>query len=103
MPPPPSPSGRNRSPPVMRVTSSNDTPRPFFGSTSPPGSVNPPRRSGAAARGWPTLHRIAGDLSSHRVQTVVQISLDLTNTTEALETATMARRAGVDWLEAGTP
>jgi 3-hexulose-6-phosphate synthase/6-phospho-3-hexuloisomerase len=37
------------------------------------------------------------------VQTVVQISLDLTNITEALETATMARRAGVDWLEAGTP
>ncbi|MDB6169930.1 MAG: Orotidine 5-phosphate decarboxylase [Verrucomicrobia bacterium] len=34
---------------------------------------------------------------------IVQISLDLTDITEALETATMARRAGVDWLEAGTP
>ena len=34
---------------------------------------------------------------------VVQISLDLTNSTEALETAEMARRAGVDWIEAGTP
>lgn len=34
---------------------------------------------------------------------VVQISLDLTNIEEALETATMALRAGVDWLEAGTP
>ena len=34
---------------------------------------------------------------------VVQISLDLTDIEEALATATMARRAGVDWLEAGTP
>ncbi len=34
---------------------------------------------------------------------IVQISLDLTNITEALETAHMAMRAGVDWLEAGTP
>lgn len=34
---------------------------------------------------------------------IVQISLDLTNITEALETARMALRAGVDWLEAGTP
>lgn len=34
---------------------------------------------------------------------IVQISLDLTNIEEALETAAMALRAGVDWLEAGTP
>ncbi|MCW3082396.1 orotidine 5'-phosphate decarboxylase / HUMPS family protein [Segetibacter sp.] len=34
---------------------------------------------------------------------IVQISLDLTNIDEALETAAMAIRAGVDWLEAGTP
>ena len=34
---------------------------------------------------------------------VVQISLDLTNIDEALETAAMALRAGIDWLEAGTP
>lgn len=34
---------------------------------------------------------------------IVQISLDLTNINEALETAAMALRAGVDWLEAGTP
>lgn len=34
---------------------------------------------------------------------VVQISLDLTHIDEALETAALARRAGVDWLEAGTP
>ncbi len=34
---------------------------------------------------------------------VVQISLDLTNIQEALETAALALRAGVDWLEAGTP
>ncbi len=34
---------------------------------------------------------------------IVQISLDLTNIDEAVETAAMALRAGVDWLEAGTP
>ena len=34
---------------------------------------------------------------------IVQISLDLTNIDEALETASLAIRAGVDWLEAGTP
>lgn len=34
---------------------------------------------------------------------IVQISLDLTNIEEAIETATLAMRAGVDWLEAGTP
>ncbi|MEX2639046.1 MAG: orotidine 5'-phosphate decarboxylase / HUMPS family protein [Balneolales bacterium] len=34
---------------------------------------------------------------------VVQISLDLTNIEESLETAEIAMRAGVDWLEAGTP
>ena len=34
---------------------------------------------------------------------IVQISRDITNIPEALETARMARRAGVDWLEAGTP
>jgi len=34
---------------------------------------------------------------------IVQISLDLTDIPEALETAEMAMRAGVDWLEVGTP
>jgi 3-hexulose-6-phosphate synthase/6-phospho-3-hexuloisomerase len=34
---------------------------------------------------------------------IVQISLDLTHIDEALETAALALRAGVDWLEAGTP
>jgi 3-hexulose-6-phosphate synthase/6-phospho-3-hexuloisomerase len=34
---------------------------------------------------------------------VVQISLDLIDLNEALETATLAIRAGVDWLEVGTP
>lgn len=34
---------------------------------------------------------------------IVQISLDLTNKEEGLETAAMALRAGVDWIEAGTP
>lgn len=34
---------------------------------------------------------------------IIQISLDLNNIDEALKTAAMAIRAGVDWLEAGTP
>ncbi len=34
---------------------------------------------------------------------IVQISLDLTNIQEAIATAHLAMRAGVDWLEAGTP
>ena len=34
---------------------------------------------------------------------IVQISLDLTSLSEALATAALALRAGVDWLEAGTP
>lgn len=37
------------------------------------------------------------------MKTIVQISLDVTEIAEALETARMALRAGVDWLEAGTP
>ena len=37
------------------------------------------------------------------MRTVVQISLDVTTTAEALETAHLALQAGVDWLEAGTP
>src|ERR687898_561665 len=34
---------------------------------------------------------------------IVQISLDVVTIDEALSTAEMALRAGVDWLEAGTP
>src|SRR5947207_13969037 len=37
------------------------------------------------------------------MKTIVQISLDVTNIPEAIDTARMALRAGVDWLEAGTP
>ena len=37
------------------------------------------------------------------MKTIIQISLDLTNIPEAIETARMALRAGVDWLEVGTP
>ncbi|HEY0075581.1 MAG TPA: orotidine 5'-phosphate decarboxylase / HUMPS family protein, partial [Abditibacteriaceae bacterium] len=37
------------------------------------------------------------------MQTIVQISLDIVSIPEAIETARMALRAGVDWLEAGTP
>ncbi len=38
-----------------------------------------------------------------QMKPIVQISLDLTTIPEALATAEMALRAGVDWLEAGTP
>jgi 3-hexulose-6-phosphate synthase len=41
--------------------------------------------------------------SFKNMKPVVQISLDLTNIDEAIATAAMALRAGVDWLEAGTP
>ncbi|HEX4139730.1 MAG TPA: orotidine 5'-phosphate decarboxylase / HUMPS family protein [Candidatus Methylacidiphilales bacterium] len=37
------------------------------------------------------------------MKTIVQISLDLITIPEALDTAQLALRAGVDWLEAGTP
>ncbi len=37
------------------------------------------------------------------MQTTVQLSLDLITFPEALETAEIAIRSGVDWLEAGTP
>src|SRR5215469_1678776 len=37
------------------------------------------------------------------MNTIVQISLDLTSIPEALEIARVSERAGVDWLEAGTP
>ena len=42
-------------------------------------------------------------LSATRMRPIVQISLDLIDLKEALATAETARRAGVDWLEAGTP
>ena len=37
------------------------------------------------------------------MEPVVQISLDVTSIPEAIEMAEMAVRAGVDWIEAGTP
>jgi len=37
------------------------------------------------------------------MNTIVQISLDLTSIPEAIDTARLAMRCGVDWLEAGTP
>lgn len=42
-------------------------------------------------------------LTRPKMKPIVQISLDLTDIDEALETAALAMRAGVDWLEAGTP
>jgi 3-hexulose-6-phosphate synthase/6-phospho-3-hexuloisomerase len=37
------------------------------------------------------------------MNTIVQISLDIVSIPEAIETAHLAIRSGVDWLEAGTP
>jgi 3-hexulose-6-phosphate synthase/6-phospho-3-hexuloisomerase len=37
------------------------------------------------------------------MKTTVQLSLDLTDLNEAVKTAEIALRAGVDWLEVGTP
>jgi 3-hexulose-6-phosphate synthase len=37
------------------------------------------------------------------MHTIVQISLDITSIPEAIDTARLAVRCGVDWLEAGTP
>ncbi|MBV9443051.1 MAG: orotidine 5'-phosphate decarboxylase, partial [Acidobacteriaceae bacterium] len=37
------------------------------------------------------------------MQATVQLSLDLTNLQDAIDTAEIAIRAGVDWLEIGTP
>ena len=42
-------------------------------------------------------------LVTHAMQATVQLSLDLTDLDEAIRTADIALRAGVDWLEAGTP
>ena len=42
-------------------------------------------------------------LSVFRHRPVVQISLDLIDLNEAIATAELALRAGVDWLEVGTP
>jgi 3-hexulose-6-phosphate synthase/6-phospho-3-hexuloisomerase len=43
------------------------------------------------------------DSIMHPIRPIVQISLDLTSIEEALGHARKAVRAGVDWLEAGTP
>ena len=37
------------------------------------------------------------------MEPIVQLSLDLTDIKEAIETAQIAVEAGIDWLEAGTP
>ncbi len=48
------------------------------------------------------MHADSFDLQA-LTKPIVQISLDLTSISEALETAQIAVDAGVDWLEAGTP
>jgi len=42
-------------------------------------------------------------IETHRMRTKVQLSLDLIDLDEALATAEIALRAGIDWLEVGTP
>jgi 3-hexulose-6-phosphate synthase/6-phospho-3-hexuloisomerase len=49
------------------------------------------------------LRSTAGALIMPRMKPIVQISLDVINLEEAIDTAHRAVRAGVDWLEAGTP
>lgn len=48
------------------------------------------------------LSMYACEYDSH-MKPIAQISLDLIEIPEAIETAEMAMRAGIDWLEAGTP
>ena len=50
-----------------------------------------------------TFKTQALELTSRMHKPTVQISLDLVDLDEAIETAAMALRSGVDWLEAGTP
>lgn len=47
-----------------------------------------------------SIHRLTRENLSNPL---VQISLDLTNIAEALNTATVAVEAGADWIEIGTP
>ena len=61
-----------------------------------------------ADAGWPSVAecrpaRFARIDCKPTMKTIVQILLDLITIDEALSTAEMAMRAGVDWLEAGTP
>lgn len=50
-----------------------------------------------------TTSSIRGLTRANLTVPIVQISLDLTNITEALETARIAVEAGADWIEVGTP
>src|SRR6266436_6532015 len=66
--------------------------------------MRPARRfEGSRARRSAGLHEGGRAGTRLRMKPIVQISLDLTDVEEALATAAMAMRAGVDWLEAGTP
>ncbi len=49
------------------------------------------------------MHAALRRVTRLRMKPIVQISLDLIEIEEALSTAALAMRAGVDWLEAGTP
>lgn len=47
--------------------------------------------------------RRSEEMMRNKKKIYTQVSLDLTNIQEALELAEAATRAGIDWLEAGTP
>src|SRR5688500_18217407 len=102
MPPPPSPSGRNRSPPVVQNTILLRSPS-SIGSPARATSVPPALLQAAGPAVSYERPGRAHRLGPHSMKPIVQISLDVTNIPEALATAEMALRAGVDWLEAGTP
>ncbi|MFV2069300.1 MAG: orotidine 5'-phosphate decarboxylase / HUMPS family protein, partial [Pirellulales bacterium] len=57
-------------------------------------------RLGGAGQAAPSPGTLRGETP---MRPIVQISLDVTTVEEAVETAAMALRAGVDWLEVGTP
>lgn len=51
----------------------------------------------------PPIDNWPGTMDNPSMRPIVQISLDIIDLEEALSTAAVAVRAGVDWLEAGTP
>jgi 3-hexulose-6-phosphate synthase len=64
------------------------------------------RAPGRSVRGADRVIEMAGPSNQYPTpgpRPIVQISLDLTTIDEALDQARKAVRAGVDWLEAGTP
>ncbi len=77
---------------------STDSPTP---TGSPVGATETPAAeasTGAESKGWAIPTRASGAASP-----IIQLCVDVFDTKEALEVAHMGLRAGVDWLEMGTP